>query len=145
MELVHVYVTILFLVLESAHLWSTCVRCWRVAIIIFVVPCLIILFLILVIWDHLEVKLSSGSGNCCQRDHVFFHWRSCDLHAHSSRFGWAINNLFLAIDLHVAILRQELCLIVLRQCVLILLLFGLLLFFGLKSGFLCSVLVSNNP
>ena len=47
-ELVHVYVTILLLVLESAHLWprSICGRC--VAIVV-VVPCLILLFLALVI------------------------------------------------------------------------------------------------
>ena len=145
MQLVHVYVAILFLVLESSHL-RPCGACWLV-IKVKLISGLHWLLFILVVRHNLEVKLSGGSFNCrSYRDVLFYRGASHLKATHTAGFRRSIDYLLLAVNLHISILGQKLLLIILGQSVVIL--------FWLCSGcllscllcrLLCSILLCDNP
>ena len=87
MELIHVDIAIRILVLKGTHLYP-CGGCWSFAII--VVSRLF--FILIAVWDNLEIELSCWSNNCCQR-YILFEL--------ITPFLLAVDYLFLSVYLHV--------------------------------------------
>ena len=138
MQLVHVNVTILLRVMARTHL-VVGRNGWCVVKII-LVPCLSLLFFNLVVWHHLEVELGCWRNNRCG-----YHWDvllelgACHLEAQAASLGGAIDDLFLAENLHIPIFSQEFLMIVLGQRELFRLLGG-----GFCSSLLGPVLLAEN-